>query len=163
MSIQEAMEFGDVAIVHGGDGRLEVRVRLKCGKGFGDFDGVLEARPAVEAILARHDELCVSENEVHVEYCCFRRALEARMVRGNARGRSRGSLAMLLMEFVRLQLELGEVGTQWERSSRHRRSFRKRPMSAHGPKEALSHRIEEVGGTRSLSADGKRPTRSREK
>ncbi len=63
MRVQEASQFGDVAIVHGGDGRVEMRVRLECGKGFGDFDGVLEARPAVEAILARHDELGVSEDE----------------------------------------------------------------------------------------------------
>ena len=136
-SVQEATEFGDVAIVHRGNGRIELRMRLEGGKGVGDFDGVLESRPAVEAILARHDELRVSEDEVLIEHRRFRHALEARMVRGNARGRSRRTLAMLLMEFVRLQLELGEVRTQWESSSRHTRSFRKRPMSAHGPKEAL--------------------------
>ena len=143
--------------------RLEMRVWLECGQGCRDLDSVLEARPAVEAMLARHDELCISEDEVLVEHCRFRYALEARMMSGNARGRSRRRLAMLLMEFVRLQLELGEVRTQWEGSSRHTRSFRKRPMSAHGPKEALPHRIEAAGGTRSLSADGRRPTRSQKK
>ena len=136
---------------------------MECGKGFGDFDGVLEARPAVEAILARHDELCVGEDEILIEHRRFRHALEARMVRGDARGRGRSPLAMLLMELVRLQLELGEVGTQGKSSSRHTRSFRKRPMSAHGPKEALARRVEQVGGTRSLSADRWRPTRSQKK
>src|SRR2546422_5217389 len=41
-----------------------------------------------------------------------------------------------------------------------RAPFAKRPVSACGPKEALFDSSRTVGGTQSLAADGRRPTRS---
>jgi hypothetical protein len=59
------------------------------------------------------------------------------MMRDNPRRGRRLPIAVRLMKLVGLTLELSEVRTWRERPSRHARSFRKRPMSAYGPKEAL--------------------------
>src|SRR5688572_11271241 len=63
------------------------------------------------------------------------------MVGGNSRGRGHIAATMRLLQLIRLELQLVEVRTGGKSSSRHTRSFRERPVSACGPKEAVK-RIE---------------------
>ena len=81
--------------------------------GLGQLDAVLQLRPAVEAVLARDDELRVGERRAVVSRtACERLALESGMMRGDARGGRGPAVTMLLMELVRLDLELSEIRTR---------------------------------------------------
>ena len=134
---EETAQPIDVARIHRGHGVVESRVRTEGRHRIGEFDMLFELRPAVEAILARDHQLRVGERQRRVEDGLGRLPLESGMVRGDASCRRRPAVAVFLVELSGLELELTKVGTRRQGSGRHTRSFRKRPMSAHGPKEAV--------------------------
>ena len=61
----------------------------------------------------------------------------AGMMGGDACSSGEVAVAMGLQKLTGLQLELIEIWTGWQGSGRHTRSFRERPVSACGPKEAV--------------------------
>lgn len=76
----------------------------------------LGMEPAIVAMTASHSPSLTQ-----------RHAFQLRMMRDDARGGGRMSLAMRAMQLVRLDLELIETGTGRESTGRHARSFRKTP------------------------------------
>jgi hypothetical protein len=88
---------------------------------------LLQLRPRLEAVFPGDNEQRVGERERRVEHGLERLSPEPWMVGPDAGGGGKMTLAMPLVELVRLDLELSEVRTRGQRTGRHTRSFRNAP------------------------------------
>jgi hypothetical protein len=149
----------DIAGIDRGDGVVKPRVRFEPGDPVGRLDEVLEPRPVVEAILPREHPLRIGNRQRPVEDRLRRLSFHPGMMRDNAGRGRRFSLAMITTQLTGLNLELGEVGTgrqsaAWHMVAPFARAGCPRPVRK--KRGRIVRRL--VGGTQSLSADGKRPT-----
>ena len=127
---QQLLEATEISGNERGDRLVECRVGFELRDALARLDFVFEGRPTLEAVFAGDDELGVGERELCAEYGGRRRAFQSRMIGDDPRCGGLLALAMELSELVGLTLELGEVGTRREGTSRHVRSFLESPMSA---------------------------------
>ena len=108
----ETAQSFDVTRIHGVDGFVEARVRTERRDGVRELDAVLQLGPAVETIFARDDQLSIGKRERRGKDSVGRLTFEARVMRGDARGGRRSAAPMLLLELVRLDLQLTETWTR---------------------------------------------------
>jgi hypothetical protein len=136
-------------------------MRLELRDASSDFDVVFERAPALKSVFARDDELRVGELERRVEHGPRIGVREARMVRRDARGGCVAPFAMEVDQLFRLELELRETRALGKRLAGHTAPFVECPSSAvRAERSDGCYSLEKSGGTRSLSADGRRPARS---
>ena len=83
---EQAAQAIDIAGIHGGNRFIEARVRTEPGHGIRELDMLLEPGPAVEAILAREDQLRVGQGQRRAEDGLGGLSLEPGMMRGDACG-----------------------------------------------------------------------------